>query len=335
MTDHVEQGDLSARLFPPLHFLFFARVGQLLGPYIFAVLCDQTVAIDGIKAIARFRFRETPVLHKLREQIGDAYTRASEANYNDLLLLQWNARYVDRRDQRRGSYSCRPLNVVIERAQLVSITGQESGGIGAGKVLPLQKDVRPASLNATYKKIDKSVILFAADPVLPPPDVERALQPIFVVGPYVEQTGKEMLGMNPTQRSVEGHLSYRNTHASRALIAEPKDAFPIAHHDAFHIVIARMIEDLFDPVLIRIAEKQAARLSPDFAKPLATLTHRRRIHQRKHLFDIADQQCVKQRLIRVLQIAEKAVLTEGIGLRPQGLHPALDLFIETSDVRRQ
>src|SRR6202046_2243017 len=213
------------------------------------MLCDQAVAIDGIKVIARLRFRETLVLHKLRKQVGDANTCASEANHRNLLLLQRNTRYVDRRDQRRGSYSCCPLNVVIECAQIVSITCQESGGIGAGKVLPLQKDVRPASLHATYKKIDKSVILFAADPVLPPPDVERALQPIFVVGPYVEQNRKTMLGMNPTQRGVKSHLSDRDTHASRALITKPKDAFPIAHHDAFHIVIARMIQDLFDAVL--------------------------------------------------------------------------------------
>src|ERR1700753_599991 len=163
------------------------------------MLGDQTVAIDRIEAITRFRFRETSVLHKLRKQIGDAYTRASEADHCDLLLLQWNARYVDRGDQRRGSNSCRPLNVVIERAQLVSITCQESGGIGSGEVFPLQKDVRPASLHAIYKKIDKSVILFAADPVLPPPDVERALQPIFVVGPYIEQDRKKMLRVTPPQ----------------------------------------------------------------------------------------------------------------------------------------
>src|ERR1700761_7294852 len=180
------------------------------------MFCDQAVAIDRIEAITRFRFRETSVLHKLRKQIGDAYTRASEANDSDLLLLQWNASYVDGRDQRRGSNSCRSLNVVIERAQLVSITRQESGGIGSGKVFPLQKDVRPASFHAIYKKIDKSVILFAADPVLPPPDVERALQPMFVVGPYIEQNRKAMLRMNPTQRGVERHLPDRDTHASRA-----------------------------------------------------------------------------------------------------------------------
>src|ERR1700733_3000246 len=307
----------------------------MLGPYIFAVLCDQAGASDGIKVIARFRFCQTAVLHKLREQIGDAYPRASEANHCDLLLLQGNARYVDRRDQRRSSYSCRPLNVVIERAQLVSITCQESGGIGAGKVLPLQKDVRPAFLYATYKKIDKSVILFATDPVLPPPDVGRALEPIFVVGSYIEQYRKTMLRMNPTQRGVEGHLSDRDTHASRALITEPKDALPVANHDAFHVVIAGMIQYLFDAIFIRIAEKQTARLSPYLTETLTTLTHGRRIHQGEHLFDIAEQQCVKQRFIRVLQVAEKTVFTEGIGLGPQGLQPALDLFIEVSDVRRQ
>ena len=40
------------------------------------------------------------------------------------------------------------LNVVVEGAELVSVTGQKSGGIRTGKVLPLQKNVRPALLHA-------------------------------------------------------------------------------------------------------------------------------------------------------------------------------------------
>src|SRR5271163_984339 len=138
MTDHVEQADLSVWLLPPLHLLFFARVGQLLGPYISATLRDQTVAIDRIKVTASFRFRKTSALHKPRKKIGDADARAAEADHSDLLLLEWNACYVHRRDQRRGSYSRRPLNVVVERAQLVPVTSQETCGIGTSKVLPLQ-----------------------------------------------------------------------------------------------------------------------------------------------------------------------------------------------------
>ena len=71
----------------------------------------------------------------------------------------------------------RALNVVVEGAQLVAVTGQKASSIGAGKVLPLEKDLRPASFYAAYKEIDKCVISFAANPVMPPPDIKRALQP--------------------------------------------------------------------------------------------------------------------------------------------------------------
>ena len=97
-----------------------------------------------------------------------------------------------------------------------------------------------------------------------------------------------MLRMNPSQRGVKSHFSDWDSHASRALIAESKDAFAITDDDAFHIVVTRMTQNLFDAVLVGIAEEQTAWLSPDFAEALAALTYGGRIHQGQHLFDIAD-----------------------------------------------
>ena len=144
-----------------------------------------------------------------------------------------------------------------------------------------------------------------------------------------------MLRMNAAKRGVEGHFSDRDTHASRTLIAEPQDSFSIADHDAFHAVIAWMIQNLIDAIFIRIAEKQTSRLSPDLTEALAALTHSWRVHQREHLFDIAHQQRIEKRFVCILQVAEKAVFIEGGGLRPQCLHAALNLFIKSPHVRRQ
>ena len=60
MADHIEQGDVAIRLSPALHFLFFAGIGQLLGAHIFTIFCNQTVAIDGVDALASFLFRRRP-----------------------------------------------------------------------------------------------------------------------------------------------------------------------------------------------------------------------------------------------------------------------------------
>ncbi len=123
-----------------------------------------------------------------------------------------------------------------------------------------------------------------------------------------------MLRMNAAERGVKGHLPDGDTHASGALIAETQDAFAIADHDAFHTVIAGMTQDLIDAIFIRIAEKQASWLSPYLAEALATLTHGWRVHQREHLFDIAHQERIEQRLVSILQVAEKAVFVEGVRL---------------------
>ena len=144
-----------------------------------------------------------------------------------------------------------------------------------------------------------------------------------------------MLRMNAAERGVKGHLPDRDAHASRTLIAESQDSLPVADHDAFHTVVTGMIQDLIDAIFIRIAEKQTSRLSPYLTEALATLTHSWRVHQREHLFDIAHQERVEQRLVRILQVAEKAVFIEGVRLIPQCLHPALNLFIKTPHMRRQ
>src|SRR5271169_4640571 len=143
-----------------------------------------------------------------------------------------------------------------------------------------------------------------------------------------------MLRMNAAERGVKGHLANRDAHASRTLIAQPQDSFTIADNDAFHIVVMGMLQDLIDAIFIRIAEEQTAWLSPYFTEALATLPHRRRVHQREHLFDIAQQERIEQRFVRILQVAEKTVFIKGRRLIPQSLHPPLNLFIKTSHVRR-
>lgn len=47
----------------------------------------------------------------------------------------------------------------------------------------------------------------------------------------------------------------RDAHASCTLVAKSQDSFTIAEHDAFHIVVARMTQDLINTILIRITDK--------------------------------------------------------------------------------
>src|ERR1017187_9294097 len=108
-----------------------------------------------------------------------------------------------------------------------------------------------------------------------------------------------MLRMDAAERSVKGHLPNWDTHASRTLIAESQDSLPIADHDAFHTVVTGMTQDLIDTMFIRIAEEQTSWLSPYLTEALAALTNSWGIHHGEHLFDIAHQERIEQRLVRI------------------------------------
>src|SRR5271156_2218052 len=96
-----------------------------------------------------------------------------------------------------------------------------------------------------------------------------------------------------------------------------------------------MAQDLRDAIFVRIAEEESPRLSPYLAEALATLADGWRVHQRQHLFDIANQKSIEERLVYVLQVAEKGVFIEGGRLLIQRLHPPVELFVERPQVRRQ
>ncbi len=88
-------------------------------------------------------------------------------------------------------------------------------------------------------------------------------------------------------------------------------------------------------VLVRQAEKQAARLAKDAAEQLAAEPDRRRIDDRHHLFDVAGQQRVEQSFVGVLQAAQENVALQVAAETAKRVEPAFDLIVELGDVRRQ
>ena len=88
-------------------------------------------------------------------------------------------------------------------------------------------------------------------------------------------------------------------------------------------------------LLVWITQKEAARLSPDFAEALAALAHRGRVDQWQHLLDVADQQRVEKCLVDILEVAKEAVFGERGGFVVERAQSAFYLFIERADVRRQ
>src|SRR5438067_12392316 len=98
-----------------------------------------------------------------------------------------------------------------------------------------------------------------------------------IVGADIENDRQRRCRMQPGAGGIERQLADRNAHASGALIAKAEDAFAVADHDGGHAVIARMGENARDQVLMRDAEKEAARFTENVAEKLAAEADRRRI----------------------------------------------------------
>ncbi len=252
-----------------------------------------------------------------------------------VVLPERNPGGINGREQGRGRHRRSPLNVVVESAQPIAIAPQQPRRIGAGKIFPLQKDVRPAAFDSAHKGLDKIVVLLPADALVPPADIDGIIEQHFVVSAHVEQDGQTMFGRNATQRRVERHLADGNAHAARALIAQAKDAFSIAHHNAPHVIVAGVAKNLCDAVPVRVAQKKTARLAPDFGKALAPLAHRRRVNDRQQLLGVLGDQRIEQRLIAVLQVAHIGVFVECGGMAVERALASLALIFQRPDVRRQ
>ena len=92
---------------------------------------------------------------------------------------------------------------------------------------------------------------------------------------------------------------------------------------------------LFDALLVRPAQEETARIIGVVTVLLASLADGRRIDERQKLGEVACEQRVEQRLVGILQGAQEEIAFE-IGLEfAQALQPALDLFVEGADMRRQ
>jgi hypothetical protein len=63
-----------------------------------------------------------------------------------------------------------------------------------------------------------------------------------------------------------------------------------------------MAQNLRNTIFVGIADEKAARLSPDFAEPLAALAYRGRVDERQQLFHVAHDQCIEKRFVDVLEI---------------------------------
>ena len=73
-----------------------------------------------------------------------------------------------------------------------------------------------------------------------PAEVDGIGEALLVVGAEVEEEGKRIERMDSGTGSVESELADGDSHAARALVAEPQNAFAVADDDDANIVMAVM-----------------------------------------------------------------------------------------------
>src|ERR1035438_797279 len=254
---------------------------------------------------------------------------------SDGLLLQRNPGGVDGSQQGCRSHGGGALDVVVEGTEAVAIAAEKLQSVVAGEVFPLQQNVRPAALYGTHKRLNKIVVLLAAHAAVLPSYIDRIVEKLFVVGTDVKKDRQAMFRRNAAESCIERHLSDGNAHAPGALVSQPEDALAVADHDAADVVVACVGDHLLDAVLVGIADKEAARLTPDLTESLAYLFHHGRVHNGQQLFHVVFDERVEKNLSGVLQVAHQTVFCKVRGLGIEYHLAALALVFQRSNVRRQ
>jgi len=89
------------------------------------------------------------------------------------------------------------------------------------------------------------------------------------------------------------------------LVAESQDAFAVRHDDGLDPVEMRIGQNFLETLLVRKAQKQAARFAEQTAELLTTGTDRRGVDKRQHFLKILHYEREKQRLVEIMQPAQE------------------------------
>ncbi len=124
-------------------------------------------------------------------------------SYGDALLGHGHAGHLDRGEQGAGSDRRGALDVVVEGQEPVAIAVEQTPGIGACEILPLQQYMRPARHHRADEALDERVIVGAAHAFVPPADIKRIGQSLLIVGAGIEQDRQGGGGVDAGAGGVE------------------------------------------------------------------------------------------------------------------------------------
>src|SRR5262249_43581203 len=137
--------------------------------------------------------------------------------------------------------------------------------------------MRPALDHRAHKGFNELVVGGTAHALVPPADINGIRQALRIVGAHIEHDGQSGGGVQTAARGIKRELADRDTHATRALIAETEDALAIGYDDGLDIVEARVGENALDVAHMGKAEEETARLAKGMAEFLTAESDRGRV----------------------------------------------------------
>mmetsp|Transcript_34474 Transcript_34474/g.67457 ORF Transcript_34474/g.67457 Transcript_34474/m.67457 type:complete len:225 (+) Transcript_34474:634-1308(+) len=179
-------------------------------------------------------------------QVCNARSRLPSAHKEVGLILQVNPLLARSGYEPRECYRGCPLNVVVERADLVAILLEEAEGVGVAEVLKLNQNPRVPCVELREHLLHKLIIFLPHHSLVRQPSVVLVVEELLIVGSNVSDDGKASFGVNARACRVEIQFSHRDAHAVCAEIAQAQNTLSVGDDYDRNLFFRPVPEDLGD-----------------------------------------------------------------------------------------
>ena len=310
-------------------------VGHLERREIRALARQQPVLVEHPDTASGMRRAGPLRLHRCGDQLGDATGSATSAEEQYTLFADGFTLCPAAGENPGQGHGGRPLNVVVETADLLLVALEEQLRVPEAEVLELDAGVGEDILHCRDELVEESQVLPLRCPGPPKTAVVGVLPDRRVITSDVQGDGDGQSRVHATGGSVEGELSDRDAHAVGAEVTETEDARPISDDDEVGIGPGPVAQDLPQAPPERDRQVHAPRTAQDVAVLLTGPAHCRGVDDRHEPSEVSLQGRIEQALIPFEQTGEQYVPGD-VGLTgPQlGQHP-VGAVLHRLDSRRQ
>ncbi len=262
---------------------------------------DQTDRVVHSHVVGEILFRHPGSNERVPEMTRDSYPGGPRSDHQEPLVGQLGPRSVAGGDDAGDDGGARSLDVVVERWQHRSIPIKEGERVRLQEVLPLQNRIGETSLDCVNELIYQLVVRLTTKARLLPTGVKVVFEEIRVVGPHVEADRQRVRRMDPGAEGVESELADRDHHSADTLVTETEYPLVVGDDDQPNVLVANMPEDVVDLSPMIRCDPQPAAPTESVAEAGRCFTDRRRVHDRRQLFDVLGKDLEVQRLVATLE----------------------------------